>query len=107
MPGVYCGVKPPPKGKARGTRKQCEEANQVRFYGVAGPRAKDIKRQQRKTKKVKRERVKTAVELREAKEEGAPGGITKPLQADLRKLKRQETEQRAILKDMKKQKKKK
>ena len=30
----YCGIKAVPKGKNRGSMKQCAESNQVRLYGL-------------------------------------------------------------------------
>lgn len=34
MSDIYCGIGKVPKGKKRGTGKQCLKAKQVRFYGV-------------------------------------------------------------------------
>jgi hypothetical protein len=31
---IYCGFKKVPKGKKRGTAKQCFTSNQIRYYGI-------------------------------------------------------------------------
>ena len=30
----YCGIKKVPKGRRRGTSKECKESNQIRYYGL-------------------------------------------------------------------------
>lgn len=31
---MYCGINKVPKGKKRGTAKECAKANQIRYYGI-------------------------------------------------------------------------
>ncbi len=34
MSDIYCGIKVPPKGKKRGTAKECASKSQIRYYGL-------------------------------------------------------------------------
>lgn len=54
MSKPYCGMSSPPSGSRRGTRSECLEMNQVRYYGI---------------KKVKMDKLKLEKELKDLKKE--------------------------------------
>lgn len=42
MPDYYCGMSDVPKGKRRGTLKECLESKQVRYHGIVAHALDDI-----------------------------------------------------------------
>lgn len=42
MSKSYCGCGPVPKGRKRGTKEECVESNQVRYYGLVKVEPKDL-----------------------------------------------------------------
>ena len=66
MSDIYCGAKDVPKGKKRGSMKQCVEKGQISYFGIHKIDSKLLQNQSN-SKKEKKDAMKTLMKLAEQK----------------------------------------